>query len=108
LGANPVFTVLQHTFMDDFILYANGENIANGLRKGIITRESVLMKNPDVIIIATMGGFGAEEKRVWESYSGLKAAENKKIFLIDSETACSPTPANFVKAFTDVVKFVTQ
>ena len=108
LGSNPIFTVLENTFMNDFILLCNGENIANGLTKGSVTRESVLMKNPDVIIVATMGGFGAEEQKTWQSYSGLKAAKNNKIFLIDSETACSPTPVNFAKAFADVVKFVNQ
>ena len=108
LGANPIFTVLENTFMNDFILFCNGENIANGLTKGSMTRESVLMKNPDVIIVATMGGFGIEEQKIWNSYAGLNAVKNKRIFLIDSETACSPTPVSFVKAFTDVVKFVTQ
>lgn len=108
LGANPIFTVLENTFMNDFILFCNGENIANGLTKGSMTRESVLMKNPDVIIVATMGGFGVEEQKIWNSYAGLKAVKNNKVFLIDSETSCSPTPASFVKAFTDVVKFVTQ
>jgi iron complex transport system substrate-binding protein len=108
LGANPIFTVLENTFMNDFILLCNGENIANGLTKGSLTRESVLMKNPDVIIVATMGGFGVEEQKIWKSYAGLKAAKNNKVFLIDSETSCSPTPASFVKAFTDVVKFVNQ
>jgi len=108
LGANPIFTVLENTFMNDYILLCNGENIANGLTKGSMTRESVLMKNPDVIIVATMGGFGAEEKKVWETYRGLAAAENNKIFLIDSNTACNPTPVNFAKAFADVVKFVNQ
>jgi ABC-type Fe3+-hydroxamate transport system substrate-binding protein len=108
LGSNPIFTVLENTFMNDFILLCNGENIANGLTKGSVTRESVLMKNPDVIIVATMGGFGAEEQKVWKSFDGLKAAKNNKIFLIDSETACSPTPVNFARAFADVVKFVNQ
>jgi iron complex transport system substrate-binding protein len=108
LGSNPIFTVLENTFMNDFILLCNGENIANGLTKGSVTRESVLLKNPDVIIVATMGGFGAEEQKVWKSYTGLKAGKNNKIFLIDSETACSPTTVNFVKAFSDVVKFVNQ
>ena len=108
LGANPIFTVLENTFMNDFILLCNGENIANGLTKGSLTRESVLLKNPDLIIVATMGGFGVEEQNIWKSYAGLKAAKNNKVFLIDSETSCSPTPASFVKAFTDVVKFVNQ
>ncbi|HSO87574.1 MAG TPA: helical backbone metal receptor [Draconibacterium sp.] len=108
LGANPIFTVLENTFMNDFILLCNGENIFSDLTKGSVTRESVLLKNPDVIIVATMGGFGVEEKKIWQSYPGLKAATNNKIFLIDSETSCSPTPVNFAKAFTDVVQFVTQ
>lgn len=108
IGAEPVFTVLPNTFMNDFILYCNGENIANGMNKGTMTRESVVSNNPDIIVIATMGGFGVQEKNTWSGYSGLKAAEDKKIFLIDSETSCSPTPDNFVKAFTDMVSFVTE
>ena len=108
LGSNPVFTVLPNTFMNDFILLCNGENIANGMTTGIISRESVLAKNPDVIIIATMGGFGAEEKKVWETYKSINATKNRRIFLIDSETSCSPTPENFARAFADVIGFVTQ
>lgn len=104
LGANPLFAVLEHSFLNDYIIFSNAENIVKGIKTGIISRESVLSKNPDVIFIATMGGFGAEEKKVWESYKGLKAAETGSIFLIESETSCSPTPDNFAKAFADVVK----
>ena len=108
LGTNPIFTVLENTFMNDYILFCNGENIANGMTKGTMTRESILLKNPDIIIVATMGGFGIEEQKIWQSYKGLKAAENGKVFLIDSETSCSPTPDSFAKAFADVYKFVSQ
>ena len=102
LGANPVFTVLEGTFMNDFITICNGENIAKGMKHGTITREAVLLKNPDVIIIATMGGFGKDERKVWESYHGLSAVKNKKVFLVASETSCSPTPENFAKALTAI------
>lgn len=108
IGSNPIFTVLENTFMDEFILLNNGENIANGMNKGTMTRESVLVKNPDVIIIATMGGFGKEEKEIWESFKGLAAAKNKKIFLIESEIACSPTPDNFAIAFSRINQFINQ
>jgi iron complex transport system substrate-binding protein len=104
LGANPLFSVLEHSFLNDYITFSNAENIVKGIKTGIISRESVLSKNPDVIFIATMGGYGAEEKKVWENYKGLKAADTKSIFLIESETSCSPTPDNFAKAFADVVK----
>jgi len=108
IGASPIFTVLQNTFMDDFILLNNAENIANGMTRGTMTRESVLVKNPDVIIVATMGGFGLEEQKIWRSYSGLAAAKNNKIFLIESEIACSPTPDNFAKAFVSVYQFLSH
>ncbi len=55
-----------------------------------------------------MGGFGEREKEIWSSYSGMKAKENDKIFIISSETSCSPTPDNFEKAFADVVRFITR
>lgn len=108
IGANPIFVVLQKTFMDDFITLVNGENIAKGLKHGTVTRESVLVKNPDVIIIATMGGFGEKELKVWENYKGISAVKNKKVFLIASETSCSPTPDNFAKALSEVYQFVSQ
>ncbi|QIA09004.1 ABC transporter substrate-binding protein [Draconibacterium halophilum] len=108
IGANPIFTVLDKTFMNDFILYCNGENIATGLEHGTMTRESILLKNPDVIIIAEMGGFGVEEQKVWNNYKGMEAVKKNKVFLISSETSCSPTPANFASALKDVYRFVSE
>lgn len=107
IGADPVFTVLPNTYMNDFILFCGAENIADSMKHGTITRESVLVKNPDIIIVATMGGFGEKEKKIWSSYKGLNAAKNNRIYLVDSETSCSPTPNNFVKALSDIVQFVT-
>lgn len=108
IGANPIFTVLENTFMDDYITYCNGQNIAAGMTKGTITRESVLVKNPDVVVIATMGGFGKEEQKIWNSYSEMSAVKNKKVFLIDSETSCSPTPINFISALEDMYNNISQ
>nr|WP_319999375.1 helical backbone metal receptor [uncultured Draconibacterium sp.] len=108
IGANPVFVVLDKTYMNDFILFCNGINIASGLEHGTMTRESILLKNPDVIIIAEMGGFGEQEQKVWKGYTSMSAVKNDKVFLIASETSCSPTPANFVLALEDVYRFVSQ
>ncbi len=105
IGANPVFTVLQNTFMDDLITFCNAENIANGLTRGTITREAVLLRKPDVIIIATMGGFGEQELEAWKSYRGIPAVDKQRIFLIDSNTSCLPTPLAFASALEDVYRF---
>lgn len=106
IGAKPIYTVLQHTYLNDFILYCNAQNIAEGLTVGTISRESVLLKAPDVIIIAEMGGYGKIEKETWETYRSIPAVKNEKVCLISSETSCSPTPANFVSALEDVFQFV--
>lgn len=96
IGAKPLFAVIPNTFMDEYITILGGENIAQDMTSGSITRESVLVKNPDVIVVVTMGIIGDEEKATWASYPQLNAAKKGKIFIIDSYKACSPTPINFV------------
>jgi len=106
IGANPIYTVLQNTYLNDFISFCNAQNIAEGLTVGTISRESVLVKAPDVIIIAEMGGYGKTEKEIWETYRSIPAVKNEKVCLISSETSCSPTPGNFVSALEDVYQFI--
>lgn len=108
IGAHPTYAVLENTFMDDYITLCNGNNIAQGLKIGNMTRESILRKDPDIIIIATMGGFGMMEKETWESYSQMKASMQKKVFLIESDICCSPTPENFVIALEEVYHFIND
>lgn len=108
IGANPIFTVIKNTFLDDYITFCHAENITADLTSGTITREAVVAQNPDVIIIAEMGGFGAEEERVWKSYQNLSAAKSNKVFLISSDTSCNPTPTNFVSALNDVYNFIKE
>ena len=103
IGANPLFSVIPNTFQEDFIDFAGGQNIADGLTIGSITREKVLVSNPDIIFISTMGMVGREEKKRWESYKNLKAVKNKKIFFIDQEKTCSPTPDLFVEALNEII-----
>lgn len=108
IGANPIFTVLENTYLNDLITICNAENIASGLKLGTMTRESVLLKNPDVIIIAEMGGFGKEEKKIWENYSTISAVKNNKIFIIPSETSCSPTPLNFAITLEEIYDYIAN
>lgn len=97
IGANPLFAVIPNTFMADYIHYMGADNMAYGLKKGSISRESVIARNPDIIIVVTMGVIGEEEMRIWKSYPEMSAARNKKIYIIDSNMACTPTPVSFVK-----------
>jgi iron complex transport system substrate-binding protein len=53
-----------------------------------------------------MGIAGDQEKQTWESYKELKAARNNKIFIIDSEMACTPTVLTFTKSLEVMVNLI--
>ncbi len=97
IGANPLFTVLENTFMDDYITFSGGRNIAAGFTRGTINREFVLTGNPDVIIIVNMGIASEEEQKIWERYPFLNAVQNNRIFFIESDMASTPNPPDFLK-----------
>jgi len=106
IGAKPLFCAVPGTFMDDFISFSGGKNIAASLDLGSVTREFVLKQNPDVIFIVTMGIVAQEEKDTWLTYSSLSAAKSKKIFILDADKTCSPTPVLFVDALEEMMKLM--
>ena len=106
IGAKPLFCAVPDTFMDDFITFSGGTNIASGFKIGSITREYVLKQNPDVIFIVTMGIVAQEEKDTWLSYQSLSASKSKKIFILDADKTCSPTPILFVDALEEMIKHI--
>jgi len=104
IGAKPLFCAVPGTFMEDFIRFSGGKNIASDLKLGSVTREYVLKQNPDVIFIVTMGIVAQDEKQTWEGYQSLSASKNKKIFILDADKTCSPTPILFVDALEEMIK----
>ncbi len=98
IGAKPLFTATRNSFMNDFIEFGGGVNVAREARSGFFSTEEVLRQDPDVIIIVTMGVAGENERKRWRSFSTLSAAKHGRIFLMDPYTTCSPTPVTFVQA----------
>lgn len=96
LGTKPLFSVLDHTYMADFIRFINGENIAKGLKAGTVTREFVLKSNPDVIAIVNMGMLSDGELQIWNSYPDLSAVKKQNIFFVESDMASTPNPVDFL------------
>lgn len=103
IGAKPLFCAVPNTFMEDFIRFSGGQNSAEALKMGSVTREYVLKQNPDVIFIVTMGIVADQEKKTWESYQSLSATKNKRIFILDADKTCSPTPILFVDALSEMI-----
>lgn len=106
IGANPLFTVVPNTFMDDYMKLLGARNIAQNLTRGTVGREFVIAGNPDYIFIVTMGIVGDEEKAVWSKYRNLAAARKKQIFIIESDIACQPTPITFAQTMEIIDKLV--
>ncbi len=106
IGTNPLWCVIPHTFMNDFISMAGAQNIAHDLDNGAISRESVLIRDPEVIIVATMGNVGQEEVQLWHNYSHISAVKNNQILVVDSDLACSPTPVHFVETLRTIIHFL--
>lgn len=106
IGAKPLFAATGNSFINDFIKYAGGINIARDARYGLYSREKVIKSNPDVIIIVTMGIAGEEEKEIWSKYKTLKAAKNNRIHIIDAYKICSPTPITLIETLGEIFKLL--
>ena len=104
LGAKPLFAVIPNTFMHDYINFVGGQNIIADVNTGIISRETVLLKNPDFIFITTMGMVGLEETATWSKYKQLNAAMHKKIFILESDIACTACPTSFTETVETMVR----
>lgn len=97
-GANPLFTVLPDSFMNDYMVLLGGKNICNDLTSGFISRETVLLRNPDIIIVVSMGEVGHQEIEAWKKYTTINAVNNNQLYTINADEACTPTPVTFVDA----------
>lgn len=106
IGTNPLFTALSNTFMHDYIVQLNARNIAGELKTGMVSKEFVLMQNPNVIIIVSMGVLGDEELNEWKKYPRLEAVKNNRIFICEQDELCSPTPVTFVDAVEKMAKLI--
>ena len=98
VGAQPIFASVPSSFTNDFIVLAGGINIANQQKTGRTNYEQVIAGNPDIIIIAMMGseaGAAAEEKQKWQNISVINAVKNDRVFIINPDIACSPSPSTF-------------
>jgi iron complex transport system substrate-binding protein len=102
LGAKPLFAATKGYFTHDYIEFVGGINIAADAGSGIYSREEVLKRNPDVIVIVTMGVATETEKQTWKTYQGINAVKNNRIYIVDAYTYCSPTPSGFARALREL------
>lgn len=110
LGIKPLHAVTRESFLNDYIEFGGGENIALNEGRGAYSREKVLRENPEVIIISTMGSSegetGKKEKESWMKYRSIAAVKNQNIYIVNPDKICSPTPITFVEALTEIAEMI--
>ena len=106
IGTRPLHTATKDSFVNDYIEFSGGINIAYHERSGIYSREKVLKGNPEVILIATMGIVGEKERDAWRKYRTIAAVRHDNIHIVDPEKMCSPTPVTFLEVLRDIEKII--
>ena len=71
----------------------------------MISKEFVLLQNPDIIFIVGMGIVGENEISKWQEINSLNAVKNDKLFPLD-DYICSPTPITFVETVEELIKLL--
>ncbi|OGW75196.1 MAG: hypothetical protein A2Z72_03960 [Omnitrophica bacterium RBG_13_46_9] len=106
IGSSPLFAATDDYFIDDFVGFAGGTNIAEKSKTGLYSREEVIKRNPDVIVVVTMGIAGDKEIENWKNYKTLNAVKNNRIHLVDPYRLCSSTPESFVDMLEEFVEIL--
>ena len=61
-----------------------------------ISVESVIKKNPDIILLVNMGDVSSQEIIKWNKYKNISAVKNNKIYLLEASDIFTPTPKKFL------------
>jgi iron complex transport system substrate-binding protein len=102
LGSNPLFAATKISFTNDYIEFAGGINVVRNAGEGIISREEVLKRNPQVILIVDMGVKARTARKGWEKFGSLSAVQHNRIYIVDASKYCLPSPQSFIETLEEV------
>jgi iron complex transport system substrate-binding protein len=106
IGTKPFFVATKDYFINDYIEFAGGINIFKDAPSGAASREEAIQRNPDVIIITAMGLSEENESKIWKRFTSIDAVKENKIYFIDPDRLCSPTPVSFVESLEKIVNIL--
>ena len=78
----PILTVGNKSFLNDYISFAGGKNIAAGIDNGYVnvSEEWIILSAPDVIIYPSINKSYAKEIADQPEWSNIPAVKNKRIY----------------------------
>ncbi|MHB8111796.1 MAG: ABC transporter substrate-binding protein [Syntrophorhabdaceae bacterium] len=106
LGAKPFFVATRDFFMNDYLDLGGAINVFRDAPSGSVGREEAIIRNPDVIFIVTMGLESEGEMQAWKRYASVGAVKKGRIYSLNSDDVCSPTPASFADALKKIAAFL--
>ena len=96
INIKPIMTVNRNTLHHDVIRLAGGENMAQAepITYPKISLEEVIRRGPAVIIISSMerGGRFERARKEWMKWTGIPAARDGRIHLIESDLLDRSSP----------------
>jgi len=108
VGARPLITISEKSFANEYVWRSGGLNIFRNMPAGYprVSREEVLRKDPDIILLVLMGnvtvGEKTGEKIYWQKFKDLCAAKSGRIYIVNPDSFCRPTPLTFLKGLKEV------
>ena len=109
IGLKPLHSANRDSFIHEYIRYAGGINIAENEASGIYSREKVLERDPEIILIAVMGtseNSAGPEKESWMGFKGISAVKAGRVHVLDPDMICSPTPVTFVRGLKTLLPLI--
>ncbi len=100
----PLMLAGKNTFLNEFLQICGLKNIANDspMNYPLYSREEVLKRNPDYIIIPTDGAVAVDNiEKIYPEWKNLKAVKNKNVIFVDRDMYSRPGP-RFIEAVKDL------
>jgi ABC-type Fe3+-hydroxamate transport system substrate-binding protein len=64
-----------------------------------VNAESVVAKNPDIIFIVNDMEGMRDNDTLWKAFRQIKAVSTNRVYVMDADLVCQPTPGMYLKAF---------
>lgn len=83
--SSPFMTAGNKSFVNDLISYTGNVNVFSDINQSYpsVSEESIIARNPDVILIPASSGITAESVRKRKGWQGISAVKNNRIYLVD-------------------------
>lgn len=90
----PLFTLSQDHVVSEVLNLCGGDNVFGDVAgiAPMVDTESVLARNPEVIIIGATGADGERQRRSWLRFGNLRAVQQGRIYLLDPSLINRMTP----------------